>query len=230
MVLFVLSFLVAEGPPPLSRMTTHEQLFALGMALLFLGLVAAWFSQTWGGLLSVAGWLFLLFVAGKQAMRWPFVIPAAIGVLHVLCGTVFRGRGAVALPRGVWGILAIFVVLCANEMFGNPPLMTPAPGVLPPGLAGTWVTDDGLTRFTIQPDGNVTGSIGGTALNDARLTRNRSWFGRILHWRTDYIIRGSLSGAVFAMPFDATPGQLDVSVFLPRTGPTRLRLTHKPNS
>jgi hypothetical protein len=55
MVLFILAFLIGEGPPALTRMTRRELLFSAGMACLFLGLVVAWFREGWGGLLSVVG-------------------------------------------------------------------------------------------------------------------------------------------------------------------------------
>lgn len=47
LVLFVLTFLVGEGFPPLTRMTTREQFYALGFGSLFVGLVIAWFWERW---------------------------------------------------------------------------------------------------------------------------------------------------------------------------------------
>ena len=91
MVLFVLTFVFGEGPPPLLRMTVREQLYALGMGTLFLGLVVAWFREGWGGVLSVVGWAFLAVLAGRPAWDLPFSIPAATGLLHLLCWWRLRG-------------------------------------------------------------------------------------------------------------------------------------------
>jgi len=41
-------------------MSGREQLYGLGMAALFLGLVLAWFQETWGGLASLLGWILLI--------------------------------------------------------------------------------------------------------------------------------------------------------------------------
>ena len=87
------------------------------------------------------------------------------------------------------GPLPLFVLLCANEMFGNPPLMATLERPVAQ-LAGP-CSIPGAT-LTIHPDATVTGAIRGVAIQSARLTPNRSWFGRLLGWRTDYRIRGSL--------------------------------------
>ncbi len=88
------------------------------------------------------------------------------------------------IPRGVVvsvsAVLGLFLLLCANEIFGNPPLTTPD---LRPGteLVGTWSSGD--KTLTIRSDGTVTGTIVGT------IRYNRTWFGKLMHWRTDYIIQ-----------------------------------------
>src|ERR1017187_8180659 len=50
--------------------------------------------------------------------------------------------------------------------------------------------------FTIGPDGSVSGAVGNAALTNGQLAANRSWFGRLMNWRTDYVIRGTLSRVV----------------------------------
>lgn len=85
MVLFILTFIIGEGPPNVFRLTRHEQLYALGVAGLFLGLILAWFHDGWGGLLSISGWSMLCFLTGRPVWNIPFLIPAALGVLHLLC-------------------------------------------------------------------------------------------------------------------------------------------------
>ena len=50
--------------------------------------------------------------------------------------------------------------------------------------------------FTINPDASVSGRIGDATLVNARIIYNLSWFGRFMHWRTDYLIMSKLSRVV----------------------------------
>lgn len=50
----------------------------------------------------------------------------------------------------------------------------------------------------IGADGTVTGKFGAATLTQARLKKNRGWLGRKLNVKTDYIIVGSLQGAIVA--------------------------------
>jgi hypothetical protein len=137
--------------------------------------------------------------------------------------------------------LAMFVLLCANEMFAQPPLMTPAfrPS---PELVGSWQGDLKLPQevavdLRVDVDGSVHGAIGNAAVIEGRITFNRSWFGRLMNWRTDYLIRGRLSGALesggaaghrFAAPLNLRTSKLTGSMFLSnprRPMPLRLELT-----
>jgi hypothetical protein len=119
------------------------------------------------------------------------------------------------LPAALWVALGIFVLLCANEMFFNPPLMTPA---LKPAaaLVGSWQAEPGKAEvvFLIGPDASVAGKLGADLLTGAHITFNRSWFGKIMHWRTDYLIQGSVSGQPFCAPFDLTGDGIKGSFFL----------------
>ena len=251
MVLFVLTFVFGEGPPPLLRMTAREQLYALGMGSLFLGLAVAWFWEGWGGLLSLLGWALLAVLAKKPAWDLPFSIPAAMGLLHLL--SWWRLRGPAPPPEALdWATgprartfvlllsisLGAFLLLCANEIFGQPPLMTPA-GPPPAGLGGTWyanlttvsgrpLPDEILVVFTIGPDGSVSGTLSGAALTNGQFLPNRSWFGRLMHWRTPYQIRGTLSQEVhsyggtagdrFAAALNLRGSELDGVLFLSHPG------------
>ncbi len=219
MFLFLLAFVFGEGPPPLARMTAREQLYWLGMGALFLGLILAWFWEGWGGLLSLLGWGFLAVLAGKPVWNLLFSIPAAIGLLHLLCW--WRLRGPAPPPAGVpktilflLAPLAAFLLLCANEIFGQPPLMAGA-GQPPSELMGTWYGNDAIPMvFTIAPDGSVSGAVGERPLTDGRLVPNRSWFGRLMHWRTDYLIRGALAqGNRFMAPLILRGSELDGTLF-----------------
>jgi hypothetical protein len=65
-------------------------------------------------------------------------------------------------------------------------------------MVGTWEAKLGSMDaiFTINPDASVSGRIGEATLIDGRMIYNRSWFGRFMHWRTDYLIMGKLSQVV----------------------------------
>lgn len=248
MALFLLAFIIGEGPPPLLRMTAREQLFAVGMGCLYGGLIVAWKWPAWGGVLSLAGWGLLWIFGGRPQWSFPFTIPAAVGVLHLLCWWRLRGPAPPLPPPdprlkiayvSLWAAVALFVLLSANEVFGMPPLMA-TPRRPPPALLGTWSADlPGSVPMVliIAPDGGVSGAIGDAELVRARFTGNRSWFGRLMRWRTGYLVRGELSrpieppggaGGRFTAPLDARGTQLAGSLFLSHPGkPRPLRLVLK---
>jgi hypothetical protein len=240
MVLFVAAFVIGEGIP-LRGMTAREQLYGLGVGCLYLGLIVAWFREGWGGLLSVCGWGMLAVLARRSPWDLPFSIPTGLGLVHLLCWWRLRGpappAAAGVVSSRVWAVLAapfaIFLLLCGNEVFGEPPLMAAAR--MPANIAGTWSADLTMVSrqtlpvaipvvFVIAPDGSVSGTIGSAPVRDGRLVGNRSWFGRMMHWRTDYLIRGSLSGTVesyggiagdrFSAPMFWRGGELEGSLFL----------------
>jgi hypothetical protein len=218
LLLFFLAFFFGEGPPNLFRTTARDDLLFLAMAALFAGLAVAWKWEGSGGLLSIAGFV-LLGILERNFLETPFLqLPAVIGVVHVAC---WWGLRATAPPPGaawvnpfagkVWRIffiagaaaLGIFILLCANEMFGNPPLMTAA--LHPkPELAGTWRARVTGPRgrplptpievvLSIHADASVSGTAGPATLLGGRIFNNRSWFGELMHWRDDYGIEGKLS-------------------------------------
>lgn len=204
MALLFLAFLVGEGPPPVTRLRLQEDLEFLGMAALFLGLLPAWKWERCGGLVTLAGFAALAAIDRKFGTTLIILIPAAAGAVHVLCGwRIASGPPAAsavwALPRtALWtagAVVGVFILLCANEMFGQPPLMTPE--LRPPArIVGRWqgeLTESGSrfpVTFLISPDGEVSGQIGDTSVNGGRIRNNRSWFGSLMHWREPYEIRG----------------------------------------
>ncbi len=98
----------------------------------------------------------------------------------------------IALARIFIGILIVVaLLLAANEIFITPPLFTPAFDA-PPALIGTW--RDGDVLFTFLPSGWVAGRVGKGAIGNGRIMPNRSWFGNLVNWRTDYLVRGDLTG------------------------------------
>jgi len=146
MVLLFFTLAFAEGLPAPSDLTTIEKLQFLGMVMLILGLLLAWKSEGFGGLLSVAAFTLMVALSRSHLRMWAFWFPAAIRVLHIVC----RGRLRTTAPAGLapWRLprtvvlslpaaLALFLLLCANEIFTRPPLMTP-PLAPSSTLLGTW--------------------------------------------------------------------------------------------
>src|ERR1019366_8821958 len=151
----------------------------LGIAALFLGLVISWKWEGLGGLVSVAGFTFLVAIDASHLRTWALCVPAVVGAVHIVAWSRLRvgapvGLAPWRLPRSVvislGAALAVFLLLCANEMFGQPPLMTPT---LRPdsGLLGAWygiaahvstepVGNSISVEFIIHADGSVTGTVG----------------------------------------------------------------------
>jgi hypothetical protein len=237
MVLLFLAFFFGEGPPHFSALTVPEKLRLAAMGALFLGLAVAWKWEGLGGLICVAGFAALLTISPSHLKLWAFDAPAVIAAVHIACWWRLRpgpptGLAPWRLPRnsllGLGAALAILLLLCANEMFGQPPLMTPSlhPSANLLGVWGQTVPIDVL--LTINPDGSVTGTIDGAAVERARISYGRSWFGRLLHWNADYVIRGRLSGRDFAAPLMTARRGLNGSLFRDNR-PLRLNL-RKPQA
>jgi hypothetical protein len=232
MVLLFLVFLVGEGPPRLSALTATEKLQFLAMSALFFGLLAAWKWEGAGGLLALAGFAALVAIGTNHMKLWAFDIPAAIAVIHLACWWRLRAGAPAGLApwhlsryllAGIGGLLAVFLLLCANEMFGQPPLMTPA---LRPGtdLLGAWTqTTPVAVALIVHPDATVTGTIDSTDVSTAHIAFGRSWFGKLLHWNADFVIRGRVANRDFAAPMIATRHGLDGSLFRDNR-PVRLNL------
>jgi hypothetical protein len=69
--------------------------------------------------------------------------------------------------------------------------------------------------FQIQPNANVTGTVGDATLTNAQFKANRGWLGRKLNLKTDYIVTGKLSGPIIKNERIARSG---VSIPLTFTG------------
>ena len=237
MALFFLAFFIGEGFPNIFRLPWRESLSVLLMSAMVAGLLLAWKWEGLGGAVALVAMVAYMRVIG---LRVPapglFLVPAAIGLLHVVCWWRLRSGPPGAgvgweVPRKVLIVVGIavgvFILLCANEAFGMPPLMTPALHP-PPDMVGTWEARLGAMDavFTINPDASVSGRIGDATLIDGRIIYNRSWFGRLMHWRTDYLIMGRLSQVVrpsegvagdrFTAPLTMTGVGLEGALFLSR--------------
>ena len=232
-VLLFLAFIVGEGLPAPSQLTAAEKLQFLGLFGLIAGLVLAWKWEGLGGLLGVAGFVLLVAISRSNARMSPFWFAAAVAGVHVVCwGRLRAGAPPGLVPwhlaRGVViglaSALGAFVSLCANEAFGQPPLMTPRlhPG---PELAGSWRAgaQGANVALRIRRDASVTGTIDGVELAAARIRYGRSWFGKLMHWNADYLIEGELIETRITIPLAVRHGALEGAVF--RGGrPTRVTL------
>jgi hypothetical protein len=234
--LLFLAFFFGEGPPDFSRLTSTERLQFLGMAALFLGLVIAWKWEGLGGLITVGGFTFLVAISASHLRMWAFCVPAIVGAVHIASWARLRvgvpaGLAPWRLPRSfvisLVAVLAVFLLLCANEMFGQPPLMTPT--LHPDGvLLGAWhgAANSTPVEFIIHPDGSVAGTVGDATVTAGRMTYGRSWFGRLLHMNSPYIITGKVRGDRFTLPLETRGEVLDGSLFL-HNRPMRLMLTRR---
>lgn len=216
LTLLFLAFLFGEGPPNLAAMTVRERLFSVGIAGVVVGLSLAWKWEGLGGLVTVAGYSLMLVIDPGTISAKLFLMGGALGLLHLACWWGLRSTGStMRLPAALWAALGLFVLLCGNEAFGNPPLMTPEwrPAA---NLVGSWHAEpaDAAVVFLIRPDAAVTGKLGADLFADAHITRNRTWFGRLMHWRTDYLIQGSVSGQRFSVPLDLTGDSIKGAFFL----------------
>ncbi len=146
----------------------------------------------------------------------------------------------VLVAAGIVLIVALCVLISEATMT-PPPLArggSPAPNFAGAwkGFATAWVNDQEIQlpiELRIENDGAVAGSIGSARIN-GRFTRNRSWLGRKLNLRTDYIIVGEASdypGApkpglkeTMTMPMNLEDSYLKGSVFVGRRGPARIML------
>lgn len=119
------------------------------------------------------------------------------------------------------GAAGLWILVALNEILLTPPMMTPAVRMRPE-MAGTF-RDTSAIVFRVNTDTSVSGTFGGLQLQ-GKLQRNRTWFGRWMHWRSDYIVRGSLSdGRPVSAPLTWTGSAYRGAVFVGpghKRGPT----------
>lgn len=127
-------------------------------------------------------------------------------------------------------VLILALGLLLIEVVPNPPVM--APQLRPTaGMIGAWkgtarmsasetTSSDLEVQVEIHPDAAVTGWVGGAKIATAKLANNRSWLGRRLGLRTDYIILGEAvlpSGQrrwQFQMPMALQEGSFKGALFI----------------
>ena len=85
-----------------------------------------------------------------------------------------------------------------------------------------------MVSMTIDSKGEVTGMVGEADFEGCKVTQNRGWLSRQLGIKTDFIIRGKLTGSTIekdsiiykniSIPFNMENGGLKGSLFLNNTG------------
>jgi peptidoglycan/LPS O-acetylase OafA/YrhL len=92
LVLFVLLSAIGGiiDPPPqaVSKITTRDMPLMIGMAIMLLGIIIAWFREGIGGLLVVGGFIFFVVVeliTDKNFDAWFLLVFLAVGLLHLFC-------------------------------------------------------------------------------------------------------------------------------------------------
>jgi hypothetical protein len=143
----------------------------------------------------------------------------------------------------VLGLVALALVALAAEVSATPPPFAPRRSPAPAyagewrGTARIWMPDQTQLslplHLTIDSDGTVRGSMGQARVK-ARFEWNRSWLGRALNLRSDYVITGEVSG--FAMgpaagkqeklsiPLESEGTYLRGAVFIGNRGPSQVSL------
>jgi len=141
------------------------------------------------------------------------------------------------------GLVAIALLALAAEVAITPPPLAPRRSPAPAyagewrGTARIWLPDQTQLplplHLTIQSDGTVRGSMGQARVK-ARLEWNRSWLGRALHLRSDYVIVGEVSGFAqgpaagqqekLSMPLQSEGTYLRGAVFIGQRGPSQISL------
>jgi hypothetical protein len=79
-------------------------------------------------------------------------------------------------------------------------------------------------QLNIHESNEISGIVGGAIFEGCSIRNNRGWLGRTLNLKTDYVIRGNLSGKTFSrdtiqvkaisLPFNVDDKVLDGSLFI----------------
>jgi len=78
------------GPPPevASKISDRDMPLMIGMIIMLVGIIVAWFREGIGGLLIVGGFIFFVVVeliTGNKFDAWFFLVFPALGLLHLFC-------------------------------------------------------------------------------------------------------------------------------------------------
>lgn len=140
-------------------------------------------------------------------------------------------------------LVALALIAVAAEVSMTPPPFAPRHNPASTyagewrGTARIWMPDQTQLplplHITIGPDGTVRGSMGQARVK-ARFEWNRSWLGRALHLRSDYVIIGEVSGfargpaagqqETLSIPLESEGTYLRGAVFIGKRGPSQISL------
>ncbi|HVN75194.1 MAG TPA: hypothetical protein VMT19_02675 [Thermoanaerobaculaceae bacterium] len=242
-VVLCVTYFAQAGAAAYPLRTTRDAIGFIALGACLAGMIVAWWWEGVGGALILGGYLVNVAASrGALASRAFLAIPVA-GALFLLVwwarrpepraaagGAVRSGRlRADWVRRGAFVAAFVLVALIASEVVLPTPLgLGDSP--LPARVTGRWEARGKVVNswgppgeiafvFIVDAGGSVEGTIGASVLHGARLVRNRTWFGRALHLRSDYLLKGplrdpitpslGLTCATFALPLDVNGGLLE---------------------
>lgn len=218
--LFFAAMILADGPPNPLHLNTQQKLYAFSVIALIGGLALAFFRPLWGGLLTLSAWFLLAMLSMKIPLDSPFLVAALIAAIHI---ALARHSVPARVSPALYATFAGLLLIAGNEMFGQPPLFANLTNRTSK-IAGTWTTPG--MQVQIAHDAKVNGHIDGLSITEAKIYPNRTAFGRLIHWRSDYIIRGKLKPSQsFLLILNDTPTGLSGVLEMPGLpGSRRLNL------
>jgi len=215
----LVSFL-GQGPPGFSAMTTREALGSLAVGIGVAGLIVAWWWEGIGGALALTAFVLHAVASRRVSSGGLLWLVPVIGIMFLAVWWA-RRRGMDSGPdpaplggpltprlagRIASGVAAALVAWLAVEMvLPTTPITSRVASV--PAVAGRW---EGKARFveewgppgeltvvlSVNGDGTVEGTIGAASFRNAPLVPNRSWLGSLFHIRSDYRLKGGISGVI----------------------------------
>jgi hypothetical protein len=209
---------VMQGQTP--NLKPQEILFFAALAVQLIGLLVAFRKETPGGLMVLVGFLLQAVLLPRSALNPFFAVPPFTGLLRLSCAWLERHqappshavtgkRASHRIALTVCLVLAVFLGLVSSEIFMSPPLLAPRHVAVPAGLVGGWqgqarVADAWVrqrrlpVKLAVDASGMAEGTIGDARFLRGKLLPARSWFGRALRLKTDYVFVGRLEGPVIA--------------------------------
>ena len=214
--------IIGEGFPAPSLLTIRDSFAVVGVTLSIIGLLLAWKWEGPGGALAILGYVVAAISHTTILASRVFGLLALTGILFLVCWWLtWKQSGAeqLSLPNPLSGLNhkqrrvagyagGILLLLFTNEVFLTPPIMSTGVNILPT-VAGHWEGRSSIVSgwcnqrrlkvaVTVHDDGAVDGSVGDAALEHGRFAANRTWIGKLLGWRSEYLITGELAGMIVA--------------------------------
>jgi hypothetical protein len=209
---------VMQGQTP--NLKPQEILFFAAVAVQLIGLLIAFRKETPGGLMVLVGYLLQAVLLPRSALIPFFAVLPFTGLLRLSCAwferhqappshAVTGKRASHRIALMVSLVVAVFLGLVSSEIFMSPPPLALRHVAVPAGLVGgwqgqarvanAWVRQRRLpVRLAVDASGMAEGTIGDARFLRGKLLPARSWFGRALRLKTDYVFVGRLEGPVIA--------------------------------